>query len=129
MANAIVNISSNFTQTNDQRIQRFYGTLTVTGRLDTYNPGGIPLDAALAAALLPTTGQAGPLRVLLTSRTGSGYIYQRIASTGKMMILQVPDTASLTTAGPLQELFAGATLSAVFADVIDFTAEYLRNAF
>jgi hypothetical protein len=109
-------------QTNDQRIQRFYGTLSMP-ITSTYVPGGIPLDSVLQATLLPTSNSA-PIRVTLMSLTGSGYIYQRIAATGKMMILQVPLTGSLTTAAPLVEMLAG---TVVPNENIDFVAEYLRN--
>lgn len=115
-------------QTNDQRCQTFYGTLTVSAFADIYPAGGMALDSVLQAALLPTSNQA-PLRVLIYSAKGSGYIYQRIASSGKLMILQVPPNGSLTTAAPLQELPSAAnSLSGVFNDTIRFEATYLRNA-
>src|SRR5438105_3455666 len=98
MSAAAIVVGANPVQTNDQRIQRFIGTLTVTGT--DYPVGGIALDSALVAALLPNSNTT-VLRVTLESRNGLGYIYQRIASTGKMMILQVPPSGSLTTAAPL----------------------------
>jgi hypothetical protein len=102
----------------------FQGTILVGS--GTYVPGGLPLDSVLQAACLPKSNSA-PLRVILMSTKGSGYIYQRIAATGTMMILQVPLSGSLTTAAPLSELLAGSTLSAVQADSINFWAEYARN--
>jgi hypothetical protein len=127
MAVAIITVTggaSGTTQTNDQRVQRFYGSLSLGPVASTYVPGGIPLDSVLQATLLPTSN-SGPFRVTLMSKSGSGYIYQRIAATGKMMILQVPLTGSLTTAAPLVEMLAG---TVVPNESIDFVAEYLRNS-
>jgi hypothetical protein len=123
MAVGVITVAGGFTQTNDQRIQRFIGTLSIGPVGSTYVPGGIPLDSVLLAALIPTSNSA-PLRVTLDSSTGSGYIYQRITSTGKLMILQVPLTGSLTTAAPLVEMLAG---TVVPNTLINFVAEYLRN--
>ena len=123
MAVAVITVAGGAVQTNDQRVQSFLGSLSLGPVASTYVPGGIPLDSVLQAALLPTSNSA-PLRVILTSKTGSGYIYQRIPSTGKMMILQVPLTGSLTTAAPLVEMLAG---TVVPNESIDFRAEYLRN--
>jgi hypothetical protein len=126
MSAAAIVVGANPVQTNDQKIQRFIGTLTITGTQ--YPVGGIPLDSVLTAALLPNTNTT-VLRVTLESRTGLGYIYQRIASTGKLMILQVPPSGSLTTAAPLQELTSGTSaLTSVVNDIIGFVAEYLRNS-
>jgi hypothetical protein len=126
MAQAVVTITI-ARHTNDQRFQRYVGTLTIGPAGGTYSPGGLPLDSVLQAFLLPQTNLP-PLRVTVTSDTGSGYIYQRIAATGKLMILQVPLSGSLTTAAPLSEVLAGNTLSQVNNDVISFEAVYLRNA-
>jgi len=123
MAVAVITVAGGAVQTNDQRVQSFLGSLSLGPVASTYVPGGIPLDSVLQAALLPTSNSA-PLRVTLMSKTGSGYIYQRIPSTGKMMILQVPLTGSLTTAAPLVEMLAG---TVVPNEAIDFRAEYLRN--
>lgn len=128
MAVGTLSVAGGFTQTNDQRIQKFYCTLVVSAFADVYPVGGIPLRTVLANALLPTTSQA-PLRVLIYSGAGSGYIYQYISANGKMMILQVPASASLTTAAPLKELDSVANaLSGPFEDTILCTVEYLRNA-
>lgn len=107
-----------------QKKEIFSGTVTVG--VGTYIPGGLPIDAALEATCLPKSNQR-PLRVQFWSRTGSGYMYQYIKSTGNMMILQVPLTGSLTTAAPMVELLAGSTLSQVQSDIIDFQVEYARN--
>ncbi len=109
---------------NTQKKEIFQGTILVGS--GTYSPGGLVLDAALQAACLPKSNSA-PLRVILMSAKGSGYIYQRIAATGRMMVLQTPLSGSLTTAVPLSELLAGRTLSAVQADSLNFWAEYARN--
>lgn len=110
---------------NDQKFEKYTGTLTVGA--GTYVPGGLALDSVLLAALLPKANSK-PLYVILFSEAGSGYIYQRIASTGAMMVLQVPLSGSLTTAAPLAELLAGSTLSQVQNDTIRFLAAYERNA-
>jgi len=125
MAQAVLSVLTKHS-TNDFNHEIYCGTLAVGS--GTYSPGGLPLDSILLAALLPKTNSK-PLSVQLWSTQGSGYIYQRIESTGNMMILQVPLTGSLTTAAPLVELLAGSTLSAVQADVIRFEARYQRNRF
>lgn len=125
MPTAAITIAAGFTQTNDMRIQRFLGTLTINAQ--TYTAGGLALDSVLLAALLPQSNRP-PLRVVLTSQNGLGYIYQRINSSGKLMILQVPPAGSLVTAAPLQEILAGLSLSVVATDVIQFEAQYLRNS-
>ena len=124
MATAVITVSG-VTQTNDQTTQRFYGTLTIGKVGDSYIPGGLALDTALLAALLPNSNSAP----IYTNIYGAqiGYIYQRIPSTGKLMILEVPPSGSLTTQAPLQELNAGNTLSAVQADSITFEVVYKRN--
>jgi hypothetical protein len=125
-------VASSVLQTNDQRIQKFYGQLKISAFADTYPVGGLVLDSVLAAALMPTTNQP-PIRVMVYSCSGpaqgDGYIYQRICATGKLMILQVPPSGSLTTAAPLQEVPSNNTsLSGPFNDTINFVAEYVRNA-
>jgi hypothetical protein len=125
MAVAVIIIDPTFKQTNDQRFQTFKGKLTVGP--GTYPVGGLALDSVFLATLLPTGGTK-PRTCWLASLTGSGYIYQRIDSTGNMMVLQVPPSGSLVTAAPLQQLQSGSTLSAVQADVIEFECSYLRNA-
>jgi hypothetical protein len=80
----------------------------------------------LAAALIPP---GTLLYVLAWSGIGSGYVYQYIPSTGRLMVLQVPPTGSLTTAAPLQQLPSSAnSMSGVFNDVILFEARYLRSS-
>lgn len=126
MALATLSVAVGFTQTNDQRTQSFFGTLTVSAPTDTYPVGGFVLDSVLQAALMPTSNQA-PLRVSVSSGKGSGYIYQRIPSTGRLMVLQVPPNGSLTTAAPLQQ-YPSSAVSGIWADTIGFEAIYLRNA-
>jgi hypothetical protein len=104
---------------------RIQGTITVSGT--PYPAGGIPLDSVLLA-LPEAVTNSGVRRCILTSLKGTGYIYQRIASTGKMMILQVPVNGSLTTAAPLNELPSSTNMQGIQQDVIDFEAEFLRNA-
>jgi hypothetical protein len=123
MAQAVLTVTS-VHGSIDQKFEKYIGTLTVGA--GTYSPGGLALDSVLLAALLPKTNSA-PIACLLWSTKGSGYIYQRIRSTGNMMILQVPLTGSLTTAAPLVEVLAGSTLSQVQNDEIQFEATYERN--
>lgn len=134
MANATLSVvAGSPVVDNTQRYQIFDCKLAVSARLDDYIGGGLVLDSVLAAALLPNSNQA-PVRADIISAAGSGYIYQRIAATGKMMILQVPVNGSLTTAAPLNELpnkntnGTSGTLSAVFADTILCKVYYLRNS-
>lgn len=123
MAAAIV-VQSGYTTDVSQRLLRILGTLKVTGT--PYPVGGIALDSVLLA-LPEATTNSGVKRCILTSLNGTGYIYQRL-STGKMMILQIPPNGSLTTAAPLQEIPSSTNMQGVNNDVIDFEAEFLRNA-
>lgn len=125
MAVATLSVKPGFVQSNDQRTQTFWGTLLVSAPTDIYPAGGFTLDSVLLAALLPTsnTGLIG----FQCSGAGQGYIYQRIPSTGKLMVLQVPFNGSLTTAAPLIQ-YPSSAVSGIWADVIGFEAVYLRNA-
>jgi hypothetical protein len=100
------------------------GQLKVTGT--PYIPGGVALDSILLA-LPEATTNSGVRRCVLTSLSGTGYIYQRL-SNGKLMILQVPVNGSLTTAAPLNEIPASTNMQGINNDLIDFEAEYIRNA-
>lgn len=124
MSNAVISVQSGYLTTNDQRFLRIQGTLKVTGA--SYVPGGLALDSVLLA-LPEATTNSGVRRCIITSLTGTGYIYQRL-SNGKMMILQVPVNGSLTTAAPLNEIPASTNLQGVNNDVLDFECEFLRNA-
>lgn len=125
MGVATLSVKPGFTQSNDQRTQTFWGTLLVSAPTDIYPVGGFVLDSVLAAACLPTsnTGLIG----FQAQGSGSGYIYQRIPSTGRLMVLQIPPNGSLTTAAPLQQ-YPSQQVSGIFADTIGFEAVYLRNA-
>jgi hypothetical protein len=126
MSTAVVTITTPFVEDNSERLQRFIGTLTIGPSGGNYPVGGIPIEAVLAAALAPLSSGA-PKIVNLVSLTGSGYIYTYIQSTGCVQILQAPPSGSLSTAGPLQQLGAGATLSQVASDTISFDVTYERN--
>src|SRR5579859_79690 len=106
MANAVISVQAGYITDNSQRVLRIIGTLKVVG--SSYVPGGLPLDSVLLA-LPEATTNSGVRRCILTSLTGTGYIYQRL-SNGKMMILQVPVNGSLTTAAPLNEIPASTNL-------------------
>ena len=111
---------------NTQKKQIVSGALKVTGS-GNYPVGGIALDSVIKA--IPEVTTNSPIRrIILTSDTGTGYIYQRIPSTGNMMILQVPPNGSLTTAAPLQQIPSSTNMQGVQNDTINFEAEILRNA-
>lgn len=125
MAIATLSVKPGFVQSNDQRTQSFWGTLLVSAPTDIYPAGGMALDSVLLAGVLPmsNTGLIG----FQAGGSGRGYIYQRIPSTGKLMVLQIPPNGSLTTAAPLQE-YPSQQVSGIWADTISFEAVYLRNA-
>ena len=123
MAAAIV-VQSGYITDNSQRLLRIQGQIKVTGT--PYPAGGIALDSVLLA-LPEATTNSGVRRCILTSLLGTGYIYQRL-SNGKMMILQLPPNGSLTTAAPLQELPSSTNMQGINNDLIDFEAEFIRNA-
>lgn len=131
MSVAVVTVQPGFVQDNLQRSQMFTGQLTIGPDINAVYPtGGIPVLAALIAALFPTSNDPGPHSVEFWSTKGSGYIYTYIKSTGTMMILQAPPAGSLTTAAPLQQLGSNSqSLSGVvIGDVIGFRATWRRNA-
>jgi hypothetical protein len=115
---------SGATPDNTQKHQILTGSLTLSATGD-YAPGGLALDSVMAP-FAETNSPAGFTNIMSTA--GSGYIYQRIASTGKMMILQVPLSGSLTTAAPLSELLAGNDLSQVRNDRITVQMWFKRNS-
>jgi len=125
MAVATLTVKAGFVQTNDQRTQSFWGTFQVSAPTDIYPAGGFSLDPVLLAALQPNTNTG--LIGFQANGSGAGYIYQRIPSTGKLMVLQVPFNGSLTTAAPLIQ-YPSSAVSGIWADVISFEAIYLRNA-
>ena len=106
-------------------ILHLYGTLVVAGTV--YPAGGIVLDSVLLALPQVTTTE-GVQTAEIYSRSGSGYIYQRIASTGKMMVLQVPPNGSLTTAAPLQQFPSSGNVQGIVNDNIFLHAVFVRNA-
>lgn len=118
---------SNVAIDNTQKRQEIYGQINVTPANGAYPVGGIPFDSVLLA-LPQVNTNSGVKFTIIQSAAGSGYIYQRIPSTGKMMILQVPPSGSLTTAAPLQEIPSGTNMQGIVNDVIEFKATVLRNA-
>lgn len=114
---------------NTARFQRFVGTLTIGPSGATYpaETGGIPIEAAFAAAFSPDSS-SGPVEVTLYTTLASGYVYTYLPTTGKLQILVVPPTGSLTTSSPLQQLGSNSgSLSQVANDVIGFDVTYERN--
>jgi hypothetical protein len=112
---------------NTQKRIHIYGQINVTPANGTYPVGGIPFDSVLLGQSGVTTN-SGVKYTQIQSAAGSGYIYQRIPSTGKMMILQIPPNGSLTTAAPLQEIPSGTNMQGVVNDTIEFRATVLRNS-
>jgi len=125
MALQTLSVQSGYTVDNSQRLVKVIGTLVATGSL--YPVGGIPLDSVLLA-LPEVTTNSGVLRCTMASKTGTGYIYQRISSTGKMMVLQVPPSGSLTAAAPLQQFDSAQNTQGINNDLIDFEAYFKRNS-
>jgi hypothetical protein len=111
---------------NTQTRQWVYCQLQLSSPSATYPAGGIPLDAVLLAIPGVNTN-SGVKYTDIRSDTGTGYIYQRIPSTGTMMILQVPPNGSLTTAAPLQQIPSNLNLQGVYNDIISCRFTVLRN--
>jgi hypothetical protein len=112
---------------NTQKRITMYCQLQLSSPTATYPVGGIPLDSVLLSDPGVTTN-SGVKWTDIRSDLGTGYIYQRIPSTGTMMILQVPPSGSLTTAAPLQQIPSSTDLHGVYNDVIGCRATFLRNA-
>lgn len=129
MSAVVVNILPGYVQDNLQRSVLYTGELTIGPFGALYPEGGIPLYQALLAALMPTTNDQVPHSAEFWSTKGTGYIFTYIKATGCLMVLQVPPSGSLTTAGPLQQLSdATNSLSEVSQDVIGFRITWRRNA-
>lgn len=114
-------VATTIALSNNQKFQILVGKLVASG---TYVAGGIALDSVLEALADVHSGGTGPVWIDIQSVSGSGYTYQHIASTGKMMILVGGAVISL----PQAELAAGALPAGVTADIINFRAEFIRNA-
>jgi len=127
MALCTLSVAAGYVVDNTQKKITIDGVLVVSPASGTYPAGGIPLDFVLLAIPEATTN-SGVLRCVMQSGLGSGYIYQRIPSTGTMMILQVPPNGSLTTAAPLQQIPSSLNMQGVANDTIGFKAEFKRNA-
>lgn len=118
---------SNLQYDNTQKRQHIYGQITVGPASGVYPAGGIPFDSVLLAQPGVTTN-SGVKFTYIQSATGSGFIYQRIPSTGNMMILQIPPNGSLTTASPLQQIPSNYNMQGIANDTIEFHATVFRNA-
>jgi hypothetical protein len=104
-----------------------YCQLIVSPANGAYPAGGIPLDSVLLA-LPEITTNSGVKWTDIRSDSGSGYIYVRIPSTGTMMILEVPQNGSLTTASPLWQISVTTNMQGIANDMITCHATFLRNA-
>lgn len=102
------------------------GTLRIIGT-GNYPANGLALDSVMLAIPEAVTN-SGVLRCIVTSRVGSGYIWLRIAATGKLMGLQVPPSGSLTTAAPLQQLPSTVSDVTLQNESLDFELSVKRNA-
>lgn len=120
----VVTVAPGPVQDNWQHTQRFRFTITISDGI--YPVGGIPIDAVLAKALNPTSN-VGPRAIQAQSIKGSGFVYDYIRATGKLMVLVCPPAGSLTSQAPLQELNSDA-FHKVSLDQIQLTVEYNRNA-
>lgn len=127
MANSVLTVQAGYNVDNTQKRIHLFARLVVGAVGSTYPVGGIPLDSVLLA-LPEITTNSGVKFCLIASGLGSGYIYQRIPSTGKMMILQVPVNGSLTTAAPLNQIPSSTNMQGIINDQIDIWATFLRNA-
>jgi hypothetical protein len=112
---------------NTQKRIHLYCQLQFSAVGDVYPAGGVPLDAVLLA-LPEMTTNSGVKWTDIRSDSGSGYIYQRIPSTGRCMIMQIPPNGSLTTAAPLQQIPSNTNMQGVFFDNIACHATVIRNA-
>lgn len=111
---------------NSQKTIKISGRMLITGS-GSYPVGGFVLDSVLLA-LPEATTNSGVRRCEVMSDVGSGYIWQRIPSTGKLMGLQVPPAGSLTTAAPLQQLPSSVDQVTLNNEVLNFEARFLRNS-
>jgi len=125
MALATLTVLPGYEIDNTQKRIHLYCKLQVAGT--SYPAGGIPLDSVLLA-LPEITTNSGVKRTDIQSALGTGYIYQRIPSTGTMMILQVPPNGSLTTAAPLQQIPSNTNMQGIINDTIECHATFFRNA-
>ena len=124
MSQAFLTVNPGYIVDNTQKLIHIHGALVINGTV--YEAGGIPLDSVLLA-LPEATTNSGVAYCILTDDTGSGYVFQRIPSTGTMMILQVPPSGSLTTAAPLQQLPSSTSLQGI-GTRIHFDVAFKRNA-
>lgn len=124
MSQASLAVNPGYIVDNTQKLIQIHGSLVLSGTV--YEAGGVPLDSVLLA-LPEVTTNSGVAFCILTDDTGSGYIFQRIPSTGTMMILQVPPSGSLTTAAPLQQLPSNTNLQGI-GTRIHFDCAFRRNA-
>jgi hypothetical protein len=127
MALATLTVAAGAQIDNTQKRVHLYCQLQLSAAGDTYPAGGIPLDSVLLAVPGFTTN-SGVKFTEIQSESGSGYIYQRIPATGKMMILSIPPNGSLTTPSPLQQIASSLNMQGIFNDVIACHATAFRNA-
>lgn len=127
MALGTLSVVAGYQVDNTQKRIHLYAQVRFSAAADVYPAGGVPLDSVLLA-LPEITTNSGVKYTEIQSATGSGYIYQRIPATGRMMILQVPPNGSLTTAAPLQQIPSSTNMQGVFNDVIELHATFIRNA-
>jgi len=117
-----LSVGVGYVATNDQKTVRIIGTMTITGT-GNYPVGGLPVDAVMLA-LPESTGSV----IRVDASSALGYIWTRVPSTGKLMALQVPATASLTTAAPATQIPSTVDNNTLVNELISFETTIKRNA-
>lgn len=102
-----------------------HGLLAFTG---SYTTGGIlpsysTIKDQSGANVLLNTLNVNPDTLWIQSIAGSGYTYQYVKSSGKIMIL----TTGSAAGSPAQELAAGALPAGVTGDTIEFESEWVKQ--
>jgi hypothetical protein len=99
---------------------------TVIWTAQSYVAGGLlpvyqPINDVSGQAVLISTFNVNPDQMTVYSRSGSGYVYVYIKSTGKIMI-----QTGAAAQSPLTELSAGALPAGVIADLVEFVATWAK---
>lgn len=96
---------------------------------------GTAFTATMPSSLSGTTGTGTasgmnppqPFSVKFWSALDSGYTYQYNSTTGCLFVLQVPASASLSSAAPQSNLAAAVYPAGVLADVVKFEAKFAKG--
>lgn len=109
--------------------------LVTAGAMTVIQSTGTAFTFQMPSALSGTTGASTafginppqPFRVSFESALNSGYVYQYNSTFGTLFVNQVPAAATLTTVLPMADLAAAAYPAAVLADLVKFTAKFIRT--